>query len=585
MKQAYVFDVDGTITPSRQSISKKIDNTRHQFEYSKGLSFQEFFLSFCKTNDVFLVTDSDYKKTREQLGDDICDSIIHIVESCKDKRQILPLLEEYDEVHFFGDKMWEGGNDFSLGAEIKSQDRGQIYAVNNWRHTYWLLERVQYKKVNRRDSIDVVNIDLPDDKTNTNRHSGAWCPIPFNAISLNPNGSLTRCMMSNSPMTKQSDYASWDNSRFRNLRTNMLAGTWDQKGCKSCWDKEKAGISSQRQNWLNNHIDEFPSDAYDNPSVTDNPIRHLFLNFGNICNFKCRMCSPNFSNALLPEFNHMQELNISRQYSESFGFNQTTQFKNINSAIDFLDYYHDRLGDLRTIWVTGGEPLIDNTLYDVCDVLTSFGNPEEIAIVITTNGSKLDIDKLAQLSHFRSIAIDISLDATGDRFEYMRSNGLVTWDQISKTVLDVYEFKKNNPWLIMSLNASYQLYNADNIYDFIKFAAPISDMNLRVLTGPRYYQLAHASDNLKNEMRHQITRALDDFSSILTDRHRGRLADINKMLDRDRNEEYWQEFVQVTNSVDEYRKMYIRDYIPKLSKEIEQTVHSPLQLHTKYLTK
>ena len=53
----YIFDVDGTLTPSR----KQIDH-----------SFWSFFLKFCCSNDVYLVTGSDREKTVEQLGLDIC---------------------------------------------------------------------------------------------------------------------------------------------------------------------------------------------------------------------------------------------------------------------------------------------------------------------------------------------------------------------------------------------------------------------------------------------------------------------------------------------------------------------------------
>ncbi len=53
----FVFDVDGTLTPSRGVIDER---------------FKEFFLDFCNSNDVFLVTGSDYPKTLEQLGMDIC---------------------------------------------------------------------------------------------------------------------------------------------------------------------------------------------------------------------------------------------------------------------------------------------------------------------------------------------------------------------------------------------------------------------------------------------------------------------------------------------------------------------------------
>lgn len=53
----YVFDVDGTLTPSRAKIDEE---------------FGEFFLQFCKRNPVYIVTGSDYAKTEEQLGYPIC---------------------------------------------------------------------------------------------------------------------------------------------------------------------------------------------------------------------------------------------------------------------------------------------------------------------------------------------------------------------------------------------------------------------------------------------------------------------------------------------------------------------------------
>ena len=56
-KSKYIFDVDGTITPSR----KKIQD-----------DFGSSFLTFCRNYDVYLVTGSDREKTVEQVGLDIC---------------------------------------------------------------------------------------------------------------------------------------------------------------------------------------------------------------------------------------------------------------------------------------------------------------------------------------------------------------------------------------------------------------------------------------------------------------------------------------------------------------------------------
>ena len=59
----FIFDVDGTLTPSRQTIDP---------------TFKEFFKNFIQQNRVYLVTGSDYSKTVEQLGTDICESVVKV---------------------------------------------------------------------------------------------------------------------------------------------------------------------------------------------------------------------------------------------------------------------------------------------------------------------------------------------------------------------------------------------------------------------------------------------------------------------------------------------------------------------------
>ena len=49
----YIFDVDGTLTPSRGKIDE---------------NFSKFFFDFCTLNKVYLVTGSDRAKTIEQVG-------------------------------------------------------------------------------------------------------------------------------------------------------------------------------------------------------------------------------------------------------------------------------------------------------------------------------------------------------------------------------------------------------------------------------------------------------------------------------------------------------------------------------------
>jgi phosphomannomutase len=228
----FIFDVDGTLTPSRRNINS---------------DFQRWFLDFCYSNKVYLVTGSDYPKTLEQLGQDICETVetvyncngndiwqhgtnissaewripdnardwltdrltnsdfpkrtglhfehrpgmvnfsivgrnanaqerAHYVKWDKDtnerndiaetfnqlfsdleakvggetgidigpqgtnKSQILKDFFDNDVLYFFGDAMYEGGNDEPLAKSIVDNNLGYCYNIQNWQQTWTILK-------------------------------------------------------------------------------------------------------------------------------------------------------------------------------------------------------------------------------------------------------------------------------------------------------------------------------------------------------------------------------------------------------------------------------------------------------------
>ena len=56
----FIFDVDGTLTPSRDRINE---------------DFRLWFLEFVKSNNVYLVTGSDRNKTEEQVGEELFEQV------------------------------------------------------------------------------------------------------------------------------------------------------------------------------------------------------------------------------------------------------------------------------------------------------------------------------------------------------------------------------------------------------------------------------------------------------------------------------------------------------------------------------
>jgi len=59
----FVFDVDGTLTPSRAQMDPE---------------FKQFFTQWIRHKPVWLITGSDYAKTIQQVGQDLCESVVGV---------------------------------------------------------------------------------------------------------------------------------------------------------------------------------------------------------------------------------------------------------------------------------------------------------------------------------------------------------------------------------------------------------------------------------------------------------------------------------------------------------------------------
>ena len=404
------------------------------------------------------------------------------------------------------------------------------------------------------------------DLSKLNQHSETWCPIPFVGLALHPMGFLTRCMMSEEVMSNELD---WDSPDFQNLRQSMLDGKWDEPGCSNCKMKEDTGVKSQRQNWLSENTQKrFPPGSYNNPKLTDNTVRHLFLNFNNVCNFKCRMCSPRYSNSLIPEHKHISTTN---PYLTGLKFEEH-QHKNINNVVKFLETNKHRLENITSIWITGGEPFIDNTMYKVRDILYEYAKPEQIRMSITTNGSRCSIEDIATFNKFKQIHFDLSLDSVGPMFEYMRSAGVYTWNEMDSFIGELGEFReKNKDWLLVSLNSTYQLYNAHLIKEFFEYTynrLGAGHVNMRVLVGPQ--KLGFQARNTPQHIKDTTNLLIDDLLKYdwLEEGDLQIINDCKTMLNKEINETHWKYFKLFCKAQDEFRDVHLKDYHPELAKEI-----------------
>jgi len=375
-------------------------------------------------------------------------------------------------------------------------------------------------------------------------HKDTYCPMPFVTLAVNPNNWLSRCMMSNYAMGPIERDA-WSNDKFTTLRTDMLAGKWDQKGCHSCWYKEQNDQTSRRNKWVDSELKYMgTTNIYkNNLSVKRNTIKHLYMNFNNICNFKCRMCGPHFSNAWIPDWRKMGN------YSKGLSSGKDKQNPKQQIDVDkFLHEYGSELKDLYGIWVTGGEPFMDNSVFDFFEKLEQYCDPAQLKVLITTNASKLDVHKLSKLSKFKRLQIHVSIDATGDLYSYMRGYNYA-WNEVDAKIKQLYDHQTVYNYKL-SLNGTYQVYNMLNLEEFYNWCLQYTELDyieMRVLTGPKQLQARHASDALKQQAMQQVDRLIAQYPD------HEYFYDIKKELQHNSIEEHQKYFVEWSTKLDKIR--------------------------------
>ena len=384
------------------------------------------------------------------------------------------------------------------------------------------------------------------------------CLIPWVSVSTHPAGFVSRCMMSTEPMGTMSDPGVWDNNNFIKLRKDMVAGTWNLPGCKTCHDREEQGLVSQRLNWKTNER-WWNGDLWDTidfkESLTGNKIFHLFLNTNNLCNFKCRMCNSTYSNSWILD----DQLLIQNGIKRHAHFDNV---KNRNNLIEFITLQKDKLSDVRLITVTGGEPFINNDLLDALSLL----DLSNVHLSITTNGSLLTEEHLVKLSSAKKVNINISIDGTGKLFEYMRSDNQCTWQTINSKISMLRNFAKEHNNFVFSPNASFQLYNMLNIAEFYDWAEqlivrPHEWIEFRLLSHPQYLNVAIAPDAIKDSCMQQINYVEQTYPANKYFLDNMKRALNIKLSERDK---LWSEFQKFTTVLDSKRSQNIENVCPEL---------------------
>lgn len=321
------------------------------------------------------------------------------------------------------------------------------------------------------------------------------CVYPWMHFYAGPSGDIKPCCISSGDYGSVTDHGSFseiiNSEKLRGLRKSMLAGQWSDS-CKVCKDSEESsGISYRtKSNEAFSKYMPLLKNTNDDGSI-DNFRMHFFdIRLSNLCNFKCRTCSHEFSSSIAAE-----EGVISPLFKSKF----KEQYKKLLAEV--VEHIHD----IESFYFAGGEPLLMAEHYNILDALVSKGR-RDVKLQYNSNFSTL-MFKGRHISEwwnqFKKVHVGLSLDDDFARAELLR-NG-TKWDVILQNIRSIEEL---SPHVLLQITSTMSVYNCLTITDFHKrmindFGFTASRLSVNPAVGDMN-DLQILPDNLKKQVTAQV---------------------------------------------------------------------------------
>ena len=260
---------------------------------------------------------------------------------------------------------------------------------------------------------------------------------PFTGLATREDGAIQVCCRSH-PIGNIQDSTLeeiWNNDNMKRIRRQVLHGERPPE-CAPCFNLEDQGVESLRERHVSGVIPEarinlYPNalDALNNDYSMPFEIPTMELKLNNLCNLKCRMCHPGDSTAWndwseVKEF-YKDEGQVIFNMVEEHGLERKPLLDKFQDNPEWWASLEKNLPHFRRVEFAGGEPLMDPQHYRILDMLKPYG--KNIEIKYATNGTTLGISKGRTVHdywpHFRSVAVNVSIDGIGDVYNYIRGNG------------------------------------------------------------------------------------------------------------------------------------------------------------------
>ena len=299
----------------------------------------------------------------------------------------------------------------------------------------------------------------------------------------------------------------FNSNDYKKIRLEMLDER-EPEICKKCYDIERSGGHSIRQNTLTEYnIEELVAKTDINTGALEElTLDYVHFMWGNKCNLKCKMCCPDASNQLIEEFRAMgmDVLDNVDTINLEWGFES-------NRAV--LEKIAPHISILN---VTGGEPLINNDFLDSCKYLSEHGYSKNIRLAFHTNLTVMPGKFVDTWKNFKWVNAKLSIDAIEEDYEYIRYPG--KWNIVSQNIKDLISITDDMPHVSVEVHTVFSSFNAHALPNLLNYLTAIKHPrfvnfpNTLWVTWPKYADSRCLPINIKQQVTDQCLAIIENYS-------------------------------------------------------------------------
>jgi MoaA/NifB/PqqE/SkfB family radical SAM enzyme len=384
-----------------------------------------------------------------------------------------------------------------------------------------------------------------------------FCLVPWHSTFVAPDGTIRPCCISDDILgdTQQGDSVSsvWNSPASQKLRHQFLSGT-PPKGCSKCYKKEALFNRSHRMQFNKSFLQSRELDISKLETQAPLDLLRIDYSFSNTCNLKCRFCGPWNSTSW---FKDADKLASETEFTNYLNTNKVIQ----NEASALLELA-EQSPYLDLIELKGGEPFMSTELMRALESLVQIGRAKNIRLHICSNGTHVPPKAQEILSQFKKIELNISVEATGSLYQYLRG-GTVPLEQIEKNMALFNKLPNIDGSVHMAFSA-YSLFEPVNVYDWLQSLelAHFQSFSLSAVVSPNYLN----PTVLPLKVRQRAAARMLNHSSLRLQSY-GRDLMRESSIDKNSSEQsaLFSKLQSYTRHLDRIRNVHLRDAAPDMA--------------------